>query len=280
MKTAATIKTASATKIMIVEDESIIALDIKRSLSRLGYAITGVAASGETALLKIKDHMPHLVLMDIHLKGDMDGIQTSERIKSNFQLPIIYLTANADSSTFKSAQLTDPHAYLLKPFDERALGIAIEVALNQHRKTQAIKASEHWYANAFQCMNEAVIATDLEGRIIFMNALAEEMTGVSLPEATDRPLPIALKLQRKIQQIDALPSQLQPHKNDSVASILESILNDGVAISFPSDIQLVTPGLSFVPIEGSASSLRAASGRITGSLFIFRSNTLIEQTSI
>ncbi|MGD1896635.1 MAG: response regulator [Phormidesmis sp.] len=280
MKTAAaktTVKTASTTKIMIVEDESIIALDIKRSLSRLGYAITGVAASGEAALLKIKDNRPHLVLMDIHLKGEMDGIQTSKIIKSDFQLPIVYLTANADSSTFQSAQTTDPHAYLLKPFDEKSLGIAIEVALNQHRKTQAIKASEYWYANAFQCMNEAVISTDSQGSIIFMNALAEEMSGVTLSEAIDRPLVDILRLQRKIQQIASLPPQLQLQQSDSIASILESVLNGSDTIPLPQDIQLVNPALSFTPIEGSATSIRAASGEITGSLFIFRSQDVVKK---
>lgn len=270
------IETTSATKIMIVEDESIIALDIKNSLTRLGYAITGVAASGDLALMKIKENRPHIVLMDIHLKGEMNGIQASEIIKSEFQLPVIYLTANADSSTFQAAQATDPHAYLLKPFDEKSLGIAIEVALNQHRKSQAIKASEHWYANAFQCLNEAVVATDSAGRVIFMNALAEEMTGTALREAIDQPIANVLHFQRKIQQIDQLPLA----KNDSVASILDNVLNNGAVVPLPPDTQLVMQDLSFIPIEGSATSLREASGRITGSLFLFRQENFAETIEI
>ncbi|MEL7071212.1 MAG: response regulator [Cyanobacteria bacterium J06581_3] len=268
MKTAnmTTTITATATKIMVVEDESIIALDIKRSLSRLGYVVTGVAASGDAALMKIKENRPHLVLMDIHLKGDMNGIQVSEVIKSDFQLPIIYLTANADSSTFQSAQSTNPHAYLLKPFDEKALGIAVEVALNQHRKAQAVKASEHWYANAFQCLNEAVVATDSEGDIVFMNALAEEMTGTSLHKAINQPVKNILSFQKKIQQTDRLSAS----EAESVRSIVRHVLSRGKTILLSPDTHLVTESQAFTPIEGSATSLRDASGRITGSLFIFR----------
>ena len=259
--------TTNKTKIMIVEDESIIALDIKNSLSKLGYSITSVAASGDVALMKIKENRPNLVLMDIHLKGDMNGIQASKIIKSNFHLPVIYLTANADSSTFQAAQATDPHAYLLKPFNEKSLGIAIEVALNQHRKAQAIKASEHWYANAFQCLNESVMATDSEGSIVFMNALAEEMTGVTLHDAIDQPIANVLRLQRKIQQVD----RLSLRKKDSVKSILSTVLDSGAAVPLPTDTQLITPSLAFISIEGSATSIRDSSGRVTGSLFVFRS---------
>ncbi len=258
--------TTAKTKIMIVEDESIIALDIKSSLSHLGYAITGVAASGDIALIKIEENRPDLVLMDIHLKGEMNGIQAAAIIKSNFYLPVIYLTANADSRTFQAAQSTDPHAYLLKPFDEKSLGIAIEVALNQHRKSQAVKASEHWYANAFQCLNEAVMATDSVGSIVFMNALAEEMTGVTLSDAIDQPIANILRLQRKIQQVDRLPLR----KKDGIKSILTAVLDSGAAIPLPADTQLITSSLSFISIEGSATSIRDASGRITGSLFVFR----------
>ncbi len=262
------------TKIMIVEDESIIALDIKNSLSKLGYAITGVAASGDAALMKIKENRPNLVLMDIHLKGEMNGIQTSEIIKSDFHLPVIYLTANADSSTFQSAQATDPHAYLLKPFNEKSLSIAIEVALNQHRKAQAIQSSEHWYANAFQCLNESVMATDSEGSIVFMNALAEEMTGVALSDAIDQPIANILRLQRKIQQVDRLSLRTK----DSVKSILSTVLDSGAVVPLPADTQLITPSLSFISIEGSATSIRDASGRVTGSLFLFRSADYVATT--
>ena len=260
------VATTAKTKVMIVEDESIIALDIKNSLTRLGYAVTGVAASGDVALTKIREERPHLVLMDIHLKGDMNGIEVSRIIKSDFQLPVIYLTANADNSTFQSAQGTNPHAYLLKPFDEKALGIAIEVALNQHQKTQAVKASEYWYANAFQCLNEAVVATDSTGNVVYMNVFSEEIIGVKLAQVIDQPITNILRTQRKIQQVD----RLSLRKADSIAFILKRVLSGSTAISFRPGTQLITHALSFIPIEGSATSIRDVSGHVTGSLFVFR----------
>ena len=129
-------------KVMIVEDESIISLHIKGSLLRLGYSISGVAASGEAALRKIETTPPDLVLMDIHLKGDMNGIEVSKKIESDFQIPVIYLTANADSVTFQEAKQTSPHSYIIKPFQEKELGMAIELALHQHQKEQRSRSSE------------------------------------------------------------------------------------------------------------------------------------------
>ena len=134
---------AAAKRVMVVEDESVISLDIKTSLMRLGYSIAGVAASGDIALRKIRESRPDVILMDIHLKGEMTGIDVSEQVRSELQIPIVFLTANADSSTFKEANQTDPYGYLLKPFEEKELGIAIEIALHKHEKEQIIRSSEH-----------------------------------------------------------------------------------------------------------------------------------------
>ena len=126
--------------------------------------------------------------MDIHLKGEMTGIDVSERVKSDFQIPIVYLTANADSSTFQEAKGTDPYGYILKPFDEKELGIAIEIALHQHQQGAAVRSSERWYATAFQSLNDAAIATDTGGLVVFMNAASEALTGYRLTDMVNQPI--------------------------------------------------------------------------------------------
>ena len=191
-------------RVMVVEDESIISLDIRNSLKKLGYGIAGAAASGDVALMKIANSQPDLILMDIHLKGEMTGIQVSKQVKSNFQIPVIYLTANADSATFRGAKETSPYGYLLKPFEEKELGMAIEIALHKHEQEQIVRSSESWYAIAFQSITDAVIATDINGYIVFMNAAAESTTGWQLTDVIDKPLTEVIACHRKIQQFDSI----------------------------------------------------------------------------
>lgn len=126
-------------KILVVEDEKIVAKDIEYRLQKLGYTVTGMATSGSDALQKAEEAPPDLVLMDIQLKGDMDGITVAEAMRQRFQLPVIYLTAYADEPTLRRAKITLPYGYLLKPFEERDLHTAIEVALRQHELQRTLE---------------------------------------------------------------------------------------------------------------------------------------------
>ena len=116
-------------KIVVVEDERIVALEIAERLKRIGYEVSDLASSGEEAIPKIEKIRPDLVLMDIKLKGDMDGIDTAEQVQSRFGIPVVYLTAQADEDTLQRAMISEPYGYLLKPFEERELHTNIEMAL-------------------------------------------------------------------------------------------------------------------------------------------------------
>ena len=252
-----------AKKVMVVEDESVISLDIRNSLTKLGYAVSGTAASGDSALKKIEKNRPDVILMDIHLKGEMTGIDVSRKVKSDFQIPVVYLTANADDSTFKAAQHTDPFGFVLKPFDEKELGIAIEIALNKHRKEQAVRSSESWYATAFQSLSEAVVATDPHGHIVFMNAAAESITKWSLSEAINLPVTDVLRIIRKIQQFDRIgPAQ-------SINSILRTVILEKTDVPFSYDTQLAVKNSQYVAIRGKATALEDSLGHVIGGLFMF-----------
>ena len=120
------------TKILIVEDEGIVARDLQETLTGLGYAVVGIAHNGPTAIEYAIREKPDLVLMDIVLQGEMDGITAAELIRKQSNIPIVYLTAYADHETFQRAKLTDPFGYLLKPFRERELHTNIEMALYKH----------------------------------------------------------------------------------------------------------------------------------------------------
>lgn len=120
-------------KILVVEDENIVALEIKKRLQKLGYIVPGVASTGEDAISKAEAILPDLVMMDIMLKGEIDGIHAAGEIKKRFNIPVIYLTAYSDEGTLQRAKLTEPYGYILKPFEEDDLRTAIEIALYKHQ---------------------------------------------------------------------------------------------------------------------------------------------------
>ncbi|TAG91152.1 MAG: GGDEF domain-containing response regulator [Oscillatoriales cyanobacterium] len=120
-------------KILIVEDESIIAEDIADSLIALGYRVTAIVYSGEEALQSAAEERPDLVLMDVNLQGEIDGITTGENIRSRFQIPVIYLTAYADDHTLRRVNSTKPFGYIVKPFEEKNLHTTIQLALHRHQ---------------------------------------------------------------------------------------------------------------------------------------------------
>lgn len=131
----------SFAKILIVEDESIIALDIQTSLQAAGYEVVAIAATAEEAISATAQYQPQLVLMDIHLRGEGDGIQTAERIRQDFHLPVVYLTAHADETTLTKAKATAPFGYILKPFEDRELITSVEIALSRHQAERMIQAA-------------------------------------------------------------------------------------------------------------------------------------------
>ena len=121
-------------KILVVEDNPVVAEDIKETLTRYGYEVVAVADNGQDALENVKSFDPDLALLDIHLKGDMSGIDVAKVISDQYAFPFIYLSAYSDNNTFEEAKVTKPHAYLVKPFNERELRLAIELALFSYTK--------------------------------------------------------------------------------------------------------------------------------------------------
>ncbi|MCZ2249049.1 MAG: response regulator [Bacteroidia bacterium] len=129
----------SKTNILIVEDESIVAKDIHHSLKKLGYNVIDIVSTGESAIISATEKKPDLVLMDIMLKGEMNGIEAAQVIKEKLSIPVIFLTAYADESTFNKAKITEPYAYIIKPFKEVDLHTSIEMAIYKHEKISEVQ---------------------------------------------------------------------------------------------------------------------------------------------
>jgi PAS domain S-box-containing protein len=247
-------------QILVVEDENIVAKDIQNRLKNMGYGVPAVSATGEDALERVAQLRPDLVLMDIMLKGAMDGVTAAERIRSQFGLPVVYLTAYSDENTLARAKISEPFGYLLKPFEERELYTTIEMALYKHKMERKLKENEQWLATTLKSIGDAVIATDKNGRIAFMNPVAENLTGW--------------------RQIDALGRDLEEVFNvidERTRTHIESpslrVLKGKSAIRLSYNVQLIARDGVETPIDDSASPILDAKGNILGVVVTFRDIT-------
>ncbi|MBK6689718.1 MAG: response regulator [Deltaproteobacteria bacterium] len=181
-------------RVLVVEDERIVARDLQLTLQRLGYDCPEVAGSSAEALRTASEHCPDLVLMDIHLPGDLDGIECARALRDGFDVPVVFLTAYSDADTLSRAASVGPHGYLVKPVRTDELRTTIEVSLYKHQMDRRLKERERWFATTLQSISDAVISTDARGHIAFMNPVAESLTGWRSEEADGLPIEQVLQL--------------------------------------------------------------------------------------
>ncbi len=163
-------------QVLIVEDERIVADDIRMSLEKLGYSVCGMVSAGEQAVEKTAKMRPDVVLMDIVLEGKMSGIEAAEVIRSRFDIPIIYLTAYSDSKTLERAKMSEPFGYVLKPFEDRDLQTTIEMALYKHKMDKLLRESEEKYRTLAENAYDAIYVLSQEG-FQYANPAFERLTG-------------------------------------------------------------------------------------------------------
>ncbi|MBE0631886.1 MAG: response regulator, partial [Burkholderia vietnamiensis] len=182
----------TSAQILIVEDDRIVARDIAQQMSRAGYVVVGSTGSGEDALALVEtlaaDSKPDLVLMDVRLEGELDGIDTARRIREARDIPVVFLTAYADEETIRRATAAEPYGYVLKPFDDMQLRTVVEMALYKHGAERRLRESEQRYAITLSSIGDGVLSTDVDGFVTFVNLAGEALTGWSRSEATGRRL--------------------------------------------------------------------------------------------
>ena len=162
--------------IMVVEDEVLVCKDIASRLKQMGYSICCTAGKGADAITMALEESPDLILMDINLRDDIDGIEAAETIHRRKDMPIIFCTAYSNDETLQRAKITAPYGYILKPFDNRELEINIEIALYKHRTERALLETEGRLNTTLSNISDGVIGTDRDGRIYIMNPVAEALT--------------------------------------------------------------------------------------------------------
>jgi len=174
--------------ILVVEDERIIAIDLQRRLERFGYIVCGLAATGEAAIKKTEESLPDIVIMDIMLTGEIDGIEAAKQIKERFHIPVIFLTAYSDEKTLERAKEAEPYGYILKPFKEKELYTTIDIALYKHSMERKLRKQERLFSAILHNIADGIIAIDTNDVVQFMNPVAQEITGWTEEEAQGRAL--------------------------------------------------------------------------------------------
>ena len=162
-------------KILIVEDEAITSLDIQRSLESMGFEVVSTASNGMEAIQKTKELKPDLILMDIMLNDEMDGIEAAAKILTLFDVPIIYMTSYSDDNTFKRAKLTKHYGFITKPFTYDELRASIEIAIYKHKLDKKLKESEARFHSLYENSFDVIILTKLDGSILAANPAAEKV---------------------------------------------------------------------------------------------------------
>jgi PAS domain S-box-containing protein len=254
-------------KILIVEDETIVAFNIKNRLEGLGYSVIDIITSGEQALKKVTEMPPDLILMDIKLKGSIDGIDTAHQIRKQFSIPVVYLTAYTDEETLNRAKVTEPFGYILKPFEARDLCTTIEMALYKHKIEQQLREREEWLATTLKCIGDAVITTDSQGLVTFMNPVAEQLTKKKQEEV----------LGRDLSQVFCLINETT---REVVENPVQVVLKQGVTIGLENHTLLITKEGAEIPISDSAAPIKNEVGHILGAVLVFYDVTEQRQAKV
>lgn len=236
----------SKARILIVEDENLVARDLHNMVRTLGYEVMGVVQTGEEVLNSINRNKPDLVLMDIVLKGKLDGISTAAVIWEEYFIPVVYITSFAEDLTFERAKLTEPFGYLIKPFEERELELTIEIALYKARMQLLLKEKEQWLSTILRSIGDGIIVLNSEGLVSFINPVAQNITGWEEKEA----------LGRKFEQVFCL-------KNNSRQ------IQD-LALFLPEEAVLISRTGLEIPIEQTVAPMPEATTPGAGRVIVFR----------
>jgi len=176
-----------AYKIMVVDDEAVIALRLQQMLTKMGYDVVDVSYSGEDALENARSLRPDLILMDIMIPENLNGITVAEIVKSELDIPVIFLTAFSEEKIINRAKQAEPYGYILKPFQDRELKAAIEIALYKKEMEEALRESEKQFKDFLENLGDTAYETDAFGNITYSNKAAETLTGLPFKKLIGKP---------------------------------------------------------------------------------------------
>jgi PAS domain S-box-containing protein len=246
-------------KIMIVEDERIVAKNIENHLRKIGYEVISIVDSGEEAIARAAGAKMDLVLMDIKLSGEIDGVEAARQIYDRFQIPVVYLTAYADDETLQRAKVTAPFGYIIKPFEPKKLHTTIEIALYKNNMERKLKESELRFRTLASCSPVGIFQTDINGHCIYVNERWCEIAGL-LPEQ-------ALG--------DGWVMALHPEDRIAISTAWYQMAESGG--KFTREYRFQTPGGNSSWVYSHAAPLKKESGEKTGYIGTITDITLLKK---
>jgi len=248
-------------QVMVVEDENVIAKDIENNLKGLGYSVPAVVSSGKEAIQKAAETHPNLVLMDIDLKGDMDGVEAAQQIDDYFNIPVIYLTTYADKNILDildRAKVTKSFGYIIKPFSGKKLHAAINLALERQKILRELENGKQWFGAIHESLYNAVVAIDKKGCVRFMNSTAEILTGWKQEEALGEDWIKGFNIiNKKTKKVDENP--------------VTKALEESAALSLTNNVVIAKDGTE-ISIEGNIVRIKGNRGNIVGAVLICQSS--------
>jgi len=250
-------------RVLIVEDEKIIALDLQRRLEKFGYRVVALCATAEEAVSAVLEYRPDIILMDIMLGGEQDGVDAAIEIKSHQNTPIVFLTAYADDKTVERAKKAEPVGYVLKPFKERELQTTIDIALYKADVDRKLHEQEQLFETIFDTMNDGLIAVDRDQNIRFLNPVARELMGTTDEVCVDNPLGDYFSI--------------HDEHSELAAAIPFAAVLEGTTFRFE-NVFLQTEQGGRVNVSGTISPIRTHYGT-EGALVTFRDLTSIKEMS-
>lgn len=252
-------------RILIAEDEAIIAHDIKGIVERFGHTVVGIVDMVEDVLETVASVRPDIVLLDIRLRGKRDGIAAGQVLHDTFHVPVVYLTAHADADTVRRAAITQPFGYLVKPFSEQALQSTLEVAHYKYLMERQLQLSEQRFVTTLRSIGDGVIVTDLAGQVTFINAVGATLTGIAPEAALGQALADVLVL---VDGTTSLP----------ITDLVTRTLQADSIITFATPTMLRSHDGRTWPVDDSAAPIRDDTGAITGVVIVFREISARVQT--
>jgi PAS domain S-box-containing protein len=250
----------AATDILIVEYDKLVAQELRERLEKLGYKVVDIAYSGKEAIEKTARLGPHVVLMNTHLKGTQDGIETGRHIRDNHDTPVVYMVDYSSQATIRRAGATGPFGYIFSPFDEKQIFATIETALIRHRLESKLQQSRQWLNTTLTSIGDGVIATDEHGLVRFINPIAMEHTGWRHTDAIGNSLSEVFSL------IDEYS-----HESVDMLGIQKNL--PGVTSNKGFDGLLLSKNGTPIPVEANITSIQDGKGKVYGMVLVFRDVT-------
>jgi len=253
-------------KILIVEDDNNVAMMISMILKSLKYKVTGIVTSCKETIASVEKEKPDLILMDIMIEGNEDGIETAIIIKKKHDIPVVFLTAFSDNESIKRAKEAEPFGYLIKPFNTADLKVTVEMAVNKIEYELKIKKSELWFRSTLNSIGDGIIATDPINNIKFINAVAEDLLDVSYENVKNK----------KLEEVYTATQDMTP---EGLVYLL-SEKKENFKEAFKNNKILISKSGKKIPIEEKISSIKYDTDEIIGNVIIFKDVSLKREAQL